>query len=173
MLAPDGFVARTGTSPSAIFAVAHAELAWAVLTAVCSLTERLAGRLRASKGVTMKVLRRVASMVCFIAGLLSLTGGISATLASVWSFSVQNVHLSQDRFFSELALAAVPGMIVALVGIGLLVCARALDARGPVLRYGKRKPIGSLHRGARQRTYLRRSYSIGTTPPDTPPDTLR
>ncbi len=89
----------------------------------------------------MKVLRMVASMVCFIAGFLSLIGGTLATLVSLYAFSVEDMHLSQHRPFSELVLAAVPGVAVALVGIALLVCSRALDERGPVRRYGKRKPI--------------------------------
>jgi hypothetical protein len=81
----------------------------------------------------------VASMICFLAGFLTLIGGVLAVLIALYAFSVEQMQLTQPRPVSDAVLAAVPGVIVALVGIALLICSRQLDEQGPVRRYGKRK----------------------------------
>lgn len=87
----------------------------------------------------MKRLRMVLSMICFGAGLLTVVVGIFVIVVPLSAFAVANMDPLHHQPFSELVLAALPGVGVALVGFALLVCSRALDERGPVRRYGKRK----------------------------------
>lgn len=89
----------------------------------------------------MKRLRVLLGMVCFIAGFLTLIAGVLATLVSLYAFSVDDMRRLHHRPFSELLLAAVPGVVIALVGIALLICSRSLDEHGPVRRYDKRMRI--------------------------------
>jgi di/tricarboxylate transporter len=89
----------------------------------------------------MKRLRVLLGMVCFIAGFLTLIAGVLATLVSLYAFSVDDMQRLHHRPFSELLLAAVPGVVIALVGIALLICSRSLDEHGPVRRYDKRMRI--------------------------------
>lgn len=87
----------------------------------------------------MKRLRAVMSMICFAIGFIALLGGILAALATLVTFSANNMNPLHHQPFSDLVLTALPGVGAALVGVILLVCARSLDDRGPVRRYGRRK----------------------------------
>ncbi len=87
----------------------------------------------------MKRLRMVLGMICFIVGFLTLIAGVLATLVSLYAFSVEDMQRLHHRPFSELVMAAVPGIVVGLVGIALLFCSRSLDEHGPVRRYNKRQ----------------------------------
>lgn len=87
----------------------------------------------------MKRLRIVAGMICFTAGFLTVIGGLLAIVAPLTDFTMADMPLLHHRPFSELALSVAPGVAIVIIGIALLLCSRALDERGAVRRYGKRK----------------------------------
>lgn len=87
----------------------------------------------------MKRLRMVAGMICFMAGFLTVIGGLFAIVAALTDFTTADMPLLHHRPFSELVLLVAPGVAIVLVGIALFFCSRALDERGSVRRYGKRK----------------------------------